>query len=146
MKISKKILVSIFIVICMFSTIQINQSQAQADAEAGIGMAPGASGGESLEEQIGFNASYWKPNSTTSVTNATRLESIGNTIIGVIRTIGSILSVAVLIIIGIKYMMGSAEERAEYKKTMIPYVVGAIIVFGITNLLSIIVSLTENLL
>ena len=27
-------------------------------------------------------------------------------------------------------MMGSAEEKAEYKKTMIPYVVGAILIFA----------------
>ena len=26
-------------------------------------------------------------------------------------------------------MMGSAEEKAEYKKTMIPYLVGAVLIF-----------------
>ena len=35
----------------------------------------------------------------------------------------------ILVVLGIKYMMGSAEEKAEYKKTMIPYVVGAILIF-----------------
>ena len=35
-------------------------------------------------------------------------------------------------------MMGSAEEKAEYKKTMIPYLVGAILIFAASNLASMI--------
>ena len=35
-------------------------------------------------------------------------------------------------------MMGSVEEKAEYKKTLKPYLIGAILVFGITNLLGIV--------
>ena len=35
-----------------------------------------------------------------------------------------------LSIIGIKYIMGSVEEKAEYKQTMWPYVVGAILIFA----------------
>ena len=31
-------------------------------------------------------------------------------------------------------MMGSAEEKAEYKKTMIPYLVGAILVFAASTI------------
>ena len=27
-------------------------------------------------------------------------------------------------------MMGSAEEKAEYKKVLIPYLLGAVLVFG----------------
>lgn len=55
---------------------------------------------------------------------------IGNQIIQIISTIGSIASVIVLVVIGIKYMMGSAEEKAEYKKTLLPYAIGAVFVFG----------------
>lgn len=37
-------------------------------------------------------------------------------------------------ILGIKYMMGSAEERANYKRSMIPFVIGAILLFAAVNL------------
>ena len=50
------------------------------------------------------------------------------------------MSVVALMIIGVKYMLGSVEEKAEYKKTMRPYVIGALMLFGITNLLGILVS------
>lgn len=63
-------------------------------------------------------------------TSQAAVDKVGQGVISVITTIGSILSVIVLIVLGIKYMMGSVEERAEYKKTMMPYVIGATILFG----------------
>lgn len=54
---------------------------------------------------------------------------IGNNIVGVLTTIGMFVSVIMLIVLGIKYMLGSTEEKAEYKKSLMPYVIGAAIVF-----------------
>ena len=70
-----------------------------------------------------------------SVTN------IGNQIIGIITTVGVVVAVVVLLVLGIKYMMGSASEKAEYKKTMIPYLVGAILIFGASAITKVVVSL-----
>ena len=56
--------------------------------------------------------------------------NVGKTIIGALKGIGTIVAVAILIVIGIKYMMGSAEEKAEYKKVMIPYLIGAVLIFA----------------
>lgn len=64
-----------------------------------------------------------------------------NQLIGIIQFVGSAASVIVLIILGIKYMMGSAQEKAEYKKTMIPYLIGAIIVFAASNIAGVIFNL-----
>lgn len=33
-------------------------------------------------------------------------------------------------ILGIKYMLGSTEQKATYKKSMLPYLVGAVLLFG----------------
>ena len=48
-------------------------------------------------------------------------------------------------VIGIKYMMGSAEEKAEYKKTMIPYLVGAVILFAAVNIAGVVVSMANKI-
>ena len=89
----------------------------------------------------------YKPDSATEAQNADRVGEIGNKIVGVVQVIGVIISVAVLAVIGIKYMVGSVEERAEYKQTMMPYFIGAIMLFGITNLvLPLIISLTDVVL
>jgi len=62
------------------------------------------------------------------------LKDTGGKILGIIRVIGSIVSVAILIILGIKFVLGSAEEKAEYKKAMLPYLVGAVLLFGTLNI------------
>ena len=74
----------------------------------------------------------------TSATGTTEVQSLGQNIMGVIQVVGVVLAVIILMVIGIKYMMGSAEEKAEYKKTMIPYLVGAILIFAASNLASMI--------
>lgn len=61
--------------------------------------------------------------------SSTEILDLGGKITGILQTVGIVLSVVILIILGIKYMMGSAEEKAEYKKTMIPYLVGAAFIF-----------------
>lgn len=93
-----------------------------------------------------FNPDDWAPGSTTDVSGASRLLDIGNTVVGFLRTVGSIVSVAVLAILGIKYMMGSVEDKAEYKQTMKPYLIGAVLVFGITNILAIVVNIATSLI
>lgn len=93
-----------------------------------------------------FDASTYQPSSTTDATGANKIQDLGNVIISVIRTVGTIISVAILSIIGIKYMTGSVEEKAEYKKTMLPYVIGAVILFGITSFIGIIVDLVKGLI
>ena len=55
-----------------------------------------------------------------------------------IRNFALVLGVVMLSIIGIKYMLGSAEEKANYKKTLVPLVVGIIIVISATVLVNIV--------
>ena len=78
-------------------------------------------------------------------TNTAGIQNIGNQIVTIISTIGSIVSVIVLIILGIKYMMGSAEEKAEYKKTLLPYIIGAALVFAASAIAGIIFGFTQGL-
>ena len=75
----------------------------------------------------------------------TKIDNFGQGIIKVITTVGSICSLVVLIMLGIKYMMGSVEEKAEYKKTLLPYVIGASMVFAASSLVSIIYNIAINL-
>lgn len=62
------------------------------------------------------------------------IQTVGQKIMGIINTVGVVIAVVILMILGIKYMMGSAEEKAEYKKTMIPYIIGAVLIFGATTI------------
>lgn len=69
---------------------------------------------------------------------ATVAKNFGGIIITIASYIGSMTSIVVLVILGIKYMAGSAEQKSEYKSTMIPYFIGAITVFGATAIANLI--------
>lgn len=71
--------------------------------------------------------------------------NIGNQLIGIITTVGVVVAVVVLLVLGIKYMMGSAAEKAEYKKTMIPYLVGAVLIFGASAITKVVVDLGSSI-
>ena len=62
------------------------------------------------------------------------VKTIGYKILSIFSIIGSAVSIIAIIILGIKYMLGSLEERAQYKKTLLPYLIGAIFVFGATTI------------
>ena len=76
--------------------------------------------------------------------NTGDITTIGNKVMGIIQVVGTIAAVAIVMVLGIKYMMGSAEEKAEYKKTMIPYIVGAVLIFAGTSLVRVIYSLSTS--
>ena len=89
--------------------------------------------------------SAYNPGSSSNTSGSDKLKDMANIVIGAIQIIGNVLSVAVLGILGIKYMLGSAEERAEYKKSLRPYLIGAIMVFGITNILAIVIKIAGQI-
>lgn len=60
----------------------------------------------------------------------TGLETMGTKIFTAVSNVGVAVSVVVIAYIGVRYMIGSADEKAEYKKTMMPYLVGALLIFG----------------
>lgn len=69
------------------------------------------------------------------------LVSKANNIMGLIRNIAIIASVIILMVLGVKYMLGSVEEKAEYKKSFIPLIVGIILVVAATSIASFIFSM-----
>lgn len=89
-----------------------------------------------VEADTILDPDYYKPGSVDN-RDSYLIERKANVIIGIIQAIGSIVSVVTLIIMGIRYMMGSIEEKAEYKKSMIPYLLGSILLFAGSNILGI---------
>ena len=72
------------------------------------------------------------------------LTKVGNNIVTIIQVVGIVIAVIVLLVIGIKYMMGSASEKAEYKKTLLPYIIGAAMVFGASVLTGVIYNFMQG--
>ena len=83
-------------------------------------------------ETTTFAADYYRPEDLTGAPSSDSeiIKNVGNQVIGVLQAIGIVVSVIVAIILGIKYMLGSVDQKAEYKKTMLPYAIGSALIFG----------------
>ena len=57
-----------------------------------------------------------------------------NKILGIIYVVAVSMSVGMLVIIGIRYVVSSPEQKADLKSKAIPYLIGAILVFGTANI------------
>ena len=55
------------------------------------------------------------------------VQNIIGTVINLVRIVGSAVAVIILLVIGTKYIIASAGERADIKKYALNYVIGAII-------------------
>lgn len=71
-----------------------------------------------------------------------KIQSRAQIVMGIVNVVGVISSVVVLMILGIKYMSSSIEEKAEYKKTFIYYVLGAVLLFVAPTLANIIYNIS----
>ena len=81
----------------------------------------------------------------TSGGNSTKFTNKSNVALGIIQRIGTVVSVIMVAGIGIKYMLGSVEENSHYKETIIPYLIGAVLLFSATTIPNIIYQFVHNL-
>lgn len=77
--------------------------------------------------------------------NATALNNTSNLVYKILVVLG--ISVAVIMsgILGIRFMMGSTEEKAQVKEQLIPFIIGCIVVFGAFSIWSIVVNMGNKL-
>ncbi len=80
-----------------------------------------------------------------SANGTNEITTLGGRVVGIVQVVGVIIAVIILLVIGIKYMLGSAEEKAEYKKTMMPYLVGALLIFAGSTIVNAIYNIMTGL-
>ena len=127
-----------------------DQTEDEDEQNGGTSTSSSGNSGNPTEAEVTppFSGGSWvNPDSYNpgELTDAGKVMEFGNSIIGIIQFVGTFASVIVLIILGIKYMLGSVEEKAEYKKTMWPYLIGAILVFATTTILSVIETISKQI-
>lgn len=80
-----------------------------------------------------------------SANGTEEITTLGGRIVSIVQVVGVVIAVVIILVIGIKYMIGSAEEKAEYKKTMMPYLVGAILIFAGSTIVNVVYNLVTGL-
>lgn len=60
----------------------------------------------------------------------TNVAAIINDIYSIVFPMGVVVTVMVGGMLGIKFMLASAEDKAKIKESMVPYVIGCIVIYG----------------
>ena len=128
-----KLVSMITIVLCMVMTLS---NICLATGQSGSGTASGTESETTTDLTTDFGSS--------ATVNVSKIGEVGANIAAVIRNAGIVLAVIILMVLGIKYMMGSAQEKAEYKKTMIPYIVGAVLLFAAAGIAQMVISFAQG--
>lgn len=74
-----------------------------------------------------------------------KLKNTSNMVYNILLIVGMSAAVIIAGILGIKFMIGSVEEKAQIKDALIPFIIGCIVIFGAFGFWKIFVTIGNNL-
>lgn len=78
-----------------------------------------------------------------TVSDTNTLMTQAGKIMGMIRNVAIIAAVIIIMVLGIKYMLGSVEEKADYKKSFVPLIVGIVLVVAATSIATFVIGIID---
>ena len=132
------ILLLVFVIFAIASNINIVQAvqpQGTTTNSSDTSLSGVISGGDSFI-QAGKNGS--------AQIDKGSLQNASSSIYNILLICGVIIAVLIGSIMGIKFMIGSVEEKAEIKAALVPFAIGCIVVFGAFGIWKIVVTIGNN--
>ncbi len=88
------------------------------------------------------DVNFFKP---TEENVPTEVLDTAGTFVVILQVFGTVVAVLALMLMGIKYMTAGVEEKASYKKAMIPYLIGCLLLFATVTIINAIYHLLDPL-
>lgn len=109
----------------------------------GINIQPVLADGESTSSM--FDGADEFLSSAESQADNNSLQDFSNIMSNAFIGIGTAVAVIYATILGIKYMIGSMEEKAEIKESLVPFIIGCIVLFGAFGIWKMVVKIGNSL-
>lgn len=126
-------IISIIVINVMFFNINIVQASGMSDV---------ITGGDNF---IKAGTEQTTDDRTVATIDQTKLKSTSTMVYNILLVSGICVAVVVAAILGIKFMIGSIEEKAQVKDALVPFVIGCIVVFGAFGFWKIFVTIGNRL-
>lgn len=127
----QKILVKILIMFIIFALTLMGSNYANASSFSDI-----LEGADSfLQDGIG---------DVKDNLNQANLQTMSDMIYNVLLAVAVIAAVIMGLIIGIKFMTGSVEQKAKIKETLIVYIVGCVVAFGAFGIWRLVINIMSQ--
>lgn len=82
---------------------------------------------------------------TKNILNSGAINITSNTLFNIFAIFGTVAVLIVGAILGIKFIMGSIEEKAKIKEMLTPYIISSIVIFGAFGIWSLLVDVLQNI-
>lgn len=73
------------------------------------------------------------------------IKSMGEKIVGLVQVIGVSVATIMIVVIAIRYFISSPDQKADVKSKLIPFLIGALLLFGASGILSIVVTAVQEI-
>ena len=74
-----------------------------------------------------------------------KLSDFSSSLYTILLVAGTAVTVIIGVVLGIKYMVGSVDEKAEYKKMLLPYLAGCIAIYGSLGIWQLAIKILGNI-
>lgn len=82
---------------------------------------------------------------TNYTINESALQETSRSVYNILFTIAVIIAFAVGMIIGIQFIVGSIDDKAKVKETLVPYVIGVAVIFSAFGIWKIVVNIGNDI-
>lgn len=86
-------------------------------------------------------ATRYIPSVDPNEANVGQFKVIANTVIASMKWVGYVIAIGMLIYVGIKYTMASADEKASMKGVLVKVVTGSFIIAGASTIVNFVLAL-----
>lgn len=139
------ILSMVFVIFTLISNINIVQANTTSKGKTSVNGGSGSSSESSLSDVISGGDSFIQAGKDGSAQiDKGSLQNASSSIYNILLICGVIIAVLIGSIMGIKFMIGSVEEKAEIKAALVPFAIGCIVVFGAFGIWKIVVTIGNN--
>ena len=132
----KKIKIVTVILLILLSIIAITKPIYASDTKR-------HTAGEIISEGKGFIEKL--QNDAENKIGSDDLKNMSDTIYNILLVAGIIIAIIVGLIMGIKFIIGGIEEKAEIKAMLIPYIIGCVVVFGAFAIWKAVVDILQSM-
>ena len=77
--------------------------------------------------------------------NNNEIHKLSDSLYNVLLIIGTIIAMIVGVILGIQFITGSVEAKSKVKESLIPYVVGCVVIFGAFGIWKLAITILQGI-
>lgn len=73
------------------------------------------------------------------------IHNLSDSLYNILLIIGTVIAMIVGVVLGIQFMTGSIEAKSKVKESLIPYVVGCVVIFGAFGIWKLAITILQGI-